>query len=118
MKAKFYENNRDGKWYPSIELDLVEVFDEYLESMDEYDLEQFIEKWVGHKKFLEVATKHMIESYSSNNCETDTTNARTKLLEALTDNRVGTAADKCAQSMRSKWYYETLYWQFYHGDRR
>lgn len=115
MKAKFYDSNREGKWYPTIELDFVEIFDQYLESMGEFEIEHFIEQWIGHKKFLEVATKYMIEAYSGNNVDVDTTKTRANLLEALTDNRIGVAADKCTQSLRDKWYYETRYWQFYHG---
>lgn len=118
METKYYDTNRKGKSYPVLELDVVELFDKYMDSLDEYDVEQFIEKWLGHKKFLELAHKYLVEAYSSNNYDTDTSQARAALLEALEGNRVGNAADAVATSARQKWYYEGLYWQMYHGLSR
>lgn len=115
MTAKYFPDNRAGKNYPVLEIDVGELIDNYLRDLDEVDLESFIENWVGHHRFLEVASKHLIESYSGTNMNTDTTEARAKLLQALGDHRIGIAADIVAQSMRQKHYYETLYWQFYHG---
>lgn len=115
MKAKFYDKNREGKWYPSIELDLCEVFDEMLSSMDKSELAEFVNNWIGHERFLELATEYMTNAYSSHNCEVATTEARARLLEALTDNRAGVAAQRATSKLQDKWYYEGLFWQMYHG---
>jgi hypothetical protein len=112
MEIKIYNTNRDGRPYPAIEIDVIDILDRYLQNCD---IEEFVHEYIGQEKFLEYAVDAIKNTYANKVCSPNIMEARGELLKAMGEKYLEATASACASIMNEEQHYRTEYFKLYHA---
>lgn len=110
LTANVYPSRRDGKSYPVIEVDAIDLVTQF---MDHCDVEQFVHDFIGHDRFLKVAVEAIKQSYSSPSSDPAIHKAKEELLSALGRSYVVGMAMAAASKVTEAEHYQRQYLDLY-----
>lgn len=110
LTTKVYSSRRDGKSYPVLEIDAVDLVCQF---MDHCDVEQFIHDYIGHERFLRVAVDAIKQSYSSPSSDPAIHKAKEELIGALGHSYVVGMATAATSKVTEAEHYQRQYLDIY-----